>query len=47
MESISGLMDTVLKAAEIVSDTEYRMDKSISNGVNDKVKELCRKFPVC
>lgn len=47
MESISGLMDTVLKAVETTGDTEYRMDKSISNDVKDKVKALCRKFPVC
>ena len=47
MESISGLMDTVLRAVEITNDTEYRIDKSLCNGVKDKVKELCRKFPIC
>ena len=47
MDSISGLMDTVLKAVEIISDTEYRIDKSLSSKVKDKVKELCRKFPMC
>jgi glycine/serine hydroxymethyltransferase len=47
MDSISGLMDMVLKAVKIISDTEYRMDKSLSSKVKDKVKELCRKFPMC
>jgi len=47
MDSISGLMDTVLKTVEIISDTEYRMDKSLSSKVKDKVTELCRKFPMC
>jgi len=47
MDSISGLMDMVLKAVKIISDTEYRMDKSLISKVKDKVKELCRKFPMC
>jgi len=46
MDSVSGLMDTVLRGVEIISDTEYRIDKSINNGVRDKVEELCRKFPM-
>ncbi len=29
MDSISGLMDTVLKAVDVISDTEYRIDKSL------------------
>jgi glycine hydroxymethyltransferase len=47
MNNISGLMDTVLKAVKIISDTEYRIDQSLKNGVRDKARELCRKFPVC
>jgi glycine hydroxymethyltransferase len=47
MDSISSLMDTVLKAVKIISDTEYRIDKSLSSKVKDKVKEFCLKFPMC
>jgi glycine hydroxymethyltransferase len=47
MDSISGLMDTVLKAVKIISDTEYRIDRTLSSKVKDKVKELCREFPMC
>jgi glycine hydroxymethyltransferase len=47
MDSISGLMDTVLKAVKIISDTEYRIDRTLSSKVKDKVKKLCRKFPMC
>jgi len=46
MDSVSGLLDTVLRGVEIISDTEYRIDKSLKNGVRDKVEELCRKFPM-
>lgn len=47
MDSVSGLMDMVLKGVKIISDTEYRIDKSLISKVKDKVKELCRKFPMC
>jgi glycine hydroxymethyltransferase len=46
MNDISGLMDAVLRAMQIVSDAEYRIDKPLADGVKDKVKELCRKFPM-
>jgi glycine hydroxymethyltransferase len=46
MNSISGLMDTVIRAVEIISDTEYRIDKSLGNEVRSQVKELCRNFPI-
>jgi glycine hydroxymethyltransferase len=44
MDSISGLMDTVLKQVDVISNTEYRIDKSLSNEVRDKVVELCRRL---
>jgi glycine hydroxymethyltransferase len=46
MNSISGLMDTVIRAVEITSDTEYGIDKSLGNKVRSQVKELCRNFPI-
>jgi len=46
MNSVSGLMDTVIRAVEITSDTEYRIDKSLSNEVRSQAKELCRNFPI-
>ena len=46
MNDISGLMDAVLRAMQIVSDAEYRIDKPLADGVKDKVRELCRKFPM-
>ena len=46
MDSISGLMDMVLMAVAITSDTEYRIDNSLRNKVRSEIKELCRKFPV-
>jgi glycine hydroxymethyltransferase len=46
MNDISGLMDAVLRAMQIVSEAEYRIDKPLADGVKDKVRELCRKFPM-
>jgi len=46
MDSISVLIDTVLRAVEIVSDSEYKIDESLRNQSRDKVKELCSRFPM-
>jgi len=46
MDSISVLIDKVLRAVEIISDTQYKMNKSLKNETRDKVQELCGKFPM-
>jgi len=46
MDRISGLMDAILKRVKIINDTEYKIDKSFKEESRDKVKELCRKYPV-
>ena len=46
MGRISGLTDAILKRVKIINDTEYKIDKSFKEESRDKVKELCRKFPM-
>jgi len=46
MGSISPMIDAVLKAVKIISDTEYEVDESFKNEMRDKVKALCGKFPM-
>ncbi|KPJ65819.1 MAG: hypothetical protein AMJ43_09935 [Coxiella sp. DG_40] len=46
MDSVSALIDKVLRAVEIISDTQYKMNKSVKNKTRDKVKELCGRFPM-
>jgi hypothetical protein len=47
MESISALVDAVLKGVEIISDSDYRIDESFKNETRGRVKDLCSKFPMC
>jgi glycine hydroxymethyltransferase len=47
MESISALVDVVLKEVKVKSDSEYEIDKSLRDEVRDKVKQLCGRFPMC
>lgn len=46
MESISALVDAVLKGVEIISDSEYKIDESFKDETRGRVKELCSKFPM-
>jgi glycine hydroxymethyltransferase len=46
MDSVSVLIDTVLRAVEIISDMQYKISESVKNQTRDKVKELCSKFPM-
>ncbi|MCP4614619.1 MAG: serine hydroxymethyltransferase [Planctomycetes bacterium] len=46
MESISGLIDVVLKEVKVKSDSEYEIDKSLRDEVRGKVKQLCGRFPM-
>ena len=46
MESISALIDAVLKRVEIISDNEYKIDESFSSEIRDKVKQLCNSLPM-
>ncbi len=47
MESISTLVDVVLRRVEIIGDTEYRIDESFKDETRGRIKELCSKFPMC
>jgi glycine hydroxymethyltransferase len=44
MDSISALIDAVLRKVEIISDSEYRIDESFKEKTQTKVKDLCSKF---
>jgi len=46
MHSISELIDAVLKGVRVVTNSEYRIDESLSSEIRNKVRELCRKFPM-
>ncbi len=46
MESISALIDIVLKEVIVESHSEYEIDKSLRDEVRDKVKQLCGRFPM-
>jgi glycine hydroxymethyltransferase len=46
METITALMDAVLKKVEVVSDNEYRIDGTLREQTQAKVKELCSRFPM-
>ncbi|MHC4532715.1 MAG: serine hydroxymethyltransferase, partial [Planctomycetota bacterium] len=46
MESISALVDVVLRGVKVKSDSEYEIDKSLRDETKDKVKQLCGRFPM-
>ncbi len=46
MDSISALIDAVLKKVKIVSDSECRIDESFKEQTRGQVKDLCSRFPM-
>jgi len=46
MHSISELIDAVLKGVRVVTNSEYRIDESLSSEIRNKVKQLCGRFPM-
>ena len=46
MNSISALIDAVLKRVKIVSDIEYGIDESFKEQMREKIEDLCSKFAV-
>jgi len=46
MHSISELIDAVLKGVRVVTNSEYRIDESLSSEIRSKVRQLCGRFPV-
>ena len=46
MHSISELIDAVLKRVRVVTNSEYRIDESLSSEIRNKVKQLCGRFPM-
>ena len=46
METISGLIDGVLRSLVIEGDTQYRMDETVKSATKAKVRELCEHFPM-
>ena len=46
MHGISELIDAVLKGVRVVTNSEYRIDESLSSEIRNKVKQLCGMFPV-
>lgn len=46
MEAIAGLIDTILRKVEILSDTEFTIDGPFADENRDKVRDLCARFPM-
>lgn len=46
MTKISAMIDEVLRKVKITSESEYEIDKSFSKESRERVKKLCRRFPV-
>lgn len=46
MDSISALIDAVLKPVRVTASGEYEINESLRNEIRDKVRQLCSKFPM-
>jgi len=46
MDTISALIDVILKRVKIVSDRKYRLDESFKEQIKDRIKNLCDKFVI-
>ena len=46
MQSISELIDTVLKGVKVVTNSKYRIDESLRSEIRNKVNQLCVRFPM-
>lgn len=46
MAEIASLIEAVLKKVKIISDSEYEIDDSFKKESQEKVKELCSRFPM-
>jgi glycine hydroxymethyltransferase len=46
MDGISALIDAVLKKVEVVSESEYKIDGTLREKTQVKVKDLCSRFPM-
>jgi len=46
MDSISALIDAVLKPVRVTASGEYEINESLRNEVRNKVKQLCSRFPI-
>ncbi len=46
MDTISALIDTILKNVKMVSDSQYCIEESFKNEIRGKVKDLCSRFPL-
>ncbi len=44
--SISTMIDAVLKEVKIISESEYKIDKSFKEQMRKQVKDLCGRFPM-
>ena len=46
MDTISELIDAVLRKMDIISETGYSVDISLKRNIRNKVRSLCTRFPV-
>ena len=46
MDSISALIDSVLRKVEVVNDSEYKIDGKFKEQISSKVKDLCGRFVI-
>ena len=47
MDTIAGLLDEVLRHVKIISDRQYELDEPFKRQIQEKVTDLCRRFPIC
>jgi glycine/serine hydroxymethyltransferase len=46
MQTISELINAVLKRVKVISDSQYEIDESFRDEIAGKVKQLCSRFPL-
>jgi glycine hydroxymethyltransferase len=46
MDAIAAIVDEVLRHVKVVSDKQYELDESFKHQTQEKVKDLCHRFPI-
>ncbi len=46
MDEISGMIDRILRRAELAGGNEYRIDEDFAAEMNERARDLCRRFPM-
>ncbi|MEK7994586.1 MAG: serine hydroxymethyltransferase, partial [Planctomycetota bacterium] len=46
MDAIAATVDEVLRHVKVVSDKQYELDESFKRQTQERVKDLCHRFPI-